>query len=184
MEKRIVLLVLSLFLFFSIANVARAQEKARITSASLSGAEKMENRDARAKILKDYLSRYNSPLADYSETFVKQADENNLDWKLLVSISGVESTFAQQLPYNSYNAWGWGIYGNNILYFKSYDEAIKTISKSLREDYINQWGAKDVYQIGRIYASSPTWAQRVVGFMDKIDKFAQDNPKYHLSLSI
>lgn len=123
----------------------------------------------RAVILYNFLDKYNSPLKVYSRDFVEKADQYNLDYRLVAAISGVESTFAQQLPYNSYNAWGWGIYGTNMIYFKSYPEAIGTISKSLREDYINKWGAKDVYQIGRFYAASPTWAQRVVYFMSKIE---------------
>jgi len=181
---RIYLIITFILFFFLNPKTAWADVSVVTPSAQLVSPKKDINNDLRPTRLEQFLNKHKSPLADYSEDFVNYADKYNLDWRLVPAISGVESTFAQQLPYNSYNAWGWGIYGNNILYFKSYDEAIKTISKSLREDYINQWGAKDVYQIGRIYASSPTWAQRVVGFMDKIDKFAQDNPKYHLSLSI
>lgn len=119
--------------------------------------------------LYNFLGRYDSPLKDHAAVFVAEAQNYDLDWRLLVAISGVESTFAKQLPYNSYNAWGWGIYGNNTLRFSSYPEAISTISKSLRENYIDRWGAKNVYQIGRFYAASPTWAQRVSYFMEKIE---------------
>lgn len=119
--------------------------------------------------LYNFLNKYNSPLKTYARNFVEEADRYSLDYRLLVAISGVESTFAQQLPYNSYNAWGWGIYGDNMIRFSSYPEAISTISKSLRENYINKWGAQNVYQIGRFYAASPTWAQRVVWFMEKME---------------
>lgn len=153
-------------------------------SADLSKAEHELEKDNRARILKKYLEQYNSPLAKHAEVFVKEADENDLDWRLLASIAGVESTFAQQLPENSYNAWGWGIYGDNIYYFKSYDDGIKTISKGLRENYINKWGAKDVYEIGRIYAASPTWADRVTYFMEEIEEFEKENPAESLSLSL
>lgn len=143
-----------------------------VLSAPLAGvnaAPAIDQNYRRAVVLYNFLDKYNSPLKVYSRDFVEQADQYNLDYRFLVAISGVESTFAQQLPSNSYNAWGWGIYGTNMIYFKSYPEAIGTISKSLREDYINKWGAKDVYQIGRFYAASPTWAQRVVYFMSKIE---------------
>lgn len=120
--------------------------------------------------LYNFLGKYDSPLKGYSRNFVEEAGKHDLDWRLLVAISGVESTFGKQIPYNSYNAWGWGIYGNNTLRFTSYPEAITTISKALRENYIDSWGAKNVYQIGRIYAASPTWAQRVDYFMGKIEE--------------
>ncbi len=135
----------------------------------VNAAPNTEQNYRRAVILYNFLAKYNSPLKTYSRDFVEKADQYNLDYRLVAAISGVDSTFAQQLPYNSYNAWGWGIYGDNMIYFKSYPEAIGTISKSLRENYIDKWGAKDVYQIGRFYAASPTWAQRVTYFMTKIE---------------
>lgn len=143
----------------------------------------LEN-DSRVKVLRHFLQSFNSPLAPFADTFVKEADENDLDWRFVAAISGVESTFGREIPYNSYNAWGWGIYGNNVIRFNSYDEAIKTISKGLKENYIDAWGANDVYQVGRFYAASPTWSQRVVYFMQKVDEFALNNPKTYLSLSL
>lgn len=140
--------------------------------------------DRRVKILRDFLDSYNSPLAPFASVFIKEADKNKLDWRFVAAISGVESTFGQQLPYNSYNAWGWGIYGDNMIRFASYEEAIETISKGLKERYIDSWGARDIYQIGRFYAASPTWAQRVAFFMERVDQFAANNPKNYLSLSL
>ena len=133
--------------------------------------------DRRVIVLKNYLETYNSPLAPYAKVFIEEADKNQLDWRLLAAISGVESTFGHQIPYNSNNAWGWGIYGDNMIRFSSWEEAIATISGELRVRYINQWGAKDVYQIGKFYAASKTWAQRVDMFMRKIDAFALKSPE-------
>ena len=115
---------------------------------------------------------------------MENADKYNLDWKLVAAISGVESTFGQQIPYSSYNGWGWGIYGDNLIRFSSWTECIETVSKSLREDYADKWKAEDVYQIGRLYASSPTWASRVTYFMNNIQEFALSNSKDSLSLSL
>lgn len=140
-------------------------------------------RDNRVKILKEYFEQYDSPLADSATTFIQAADANQLDWKLVAAISGVESTFGHHIPYNSYNAWGWGVYGDNVLRFTSFDHAVETISKGLRENYYNK-GAETVYDVGRIYAASPTWAQRVAFFMEKIDQFSQNNLSQSLSLTI
>lgn len=180
-----ILFIVFVFLFIiSPQSIYAAEEKYAASSAALAKTQDEKAEDNRAKILRGFLVSYNSPLASSSGTFVKTADAYRLDWRLLAAISGIESTFAHQLPYNSYNAWGWGIYGDNMIYFTSYDEAIETISKALREKYIDKWGAQNVYQIGRFYAASPTWASRVVYFMNKIDEFALKNPANSLSLSI
>jgi hypothetical protein len=117
------------------------------------------------------LEKYNSPLVPYAGTFVETADKYNLDWKLVAAISGVESTFGREIPDASFNGWGWGIYGDNMIRFSSWNEGIETISQGLRTKYIDKWGAKDVYEIGRFYAASPTWAQRVEYFMNSIEEY-------------
>lgn len=163
--------ILFSLLLITTANPIRAESlEIPVSSAKLSrGVEDPYLTDRRVAVLYSFLDGYNSPLKYNAVDFVREADSNRLDWRLVASISGVESTFGKQLPYNSYNAWGWGIYGDNMIRFASYDEAIATISKSLREKYIDTWGAQNVYEIGRFYASSPTWAQRVVYFMNKIE---------------
>lgn len=140
--------------------------------------------DSRVKILEEYLEQFNSPLIPYASDFVEIADKYELDWKLVVSISGVESTFGKQIPYSSFNGWGWGIYGTNTIRFSSWTEGIETVSEGLRTNYINKWGAKDVYEIGRFYAASPTWAERVSYFMRKISEFKDEKLAVSLSLSL
>lgn len=163
--------LLFIILFFATTQPTKAESiKIPVSSARFSsGIEDPYLTDRRVTVLYSFLDSYNSPLKYNTVDFVREADVNQLDWRLVASISGVESTFGKQLPYNSYNAWGWGIYGDNMIRFASYDEAIATISKSLREKYIDTWGAQNVYQIGRFYAASPTWAQRVIFFMNKIE---------------
>ena len=131
--------------------------------------------DSRVKILKEFLGQYDSPLVPYALDFVEIADKYNLDWKLVPAISGIESTFGREIPFESFNGWGWGIYGNNVIRFSSWKEGIETVSQGLRTNYIDKWGAEDIYEIGRFYAASPTWAQRVSYFMRKIDEFKSQN---------
>lgn len=176
----IVVIFLTTSLIFP--QITLAQKAAGSSAISIAQNPEVET-DNRGKILKAYLTSHNSPLTSSSDTFVKTADKYNLDWKLVAAISGVESTFGQQIPHNSYNAWGWGIYGDHRIYFGSWDEGIETISKGLRENYIDKWGADDVYEIGRSYAASPTWAQRVTYFMEKIDTFASKDVS-SLSISL
>jgi hypothetical protein len=140
--------------------------------------------DLRVKILTKYLQQYDSPLVPYASDFVAAADKYSLDWRLVAAISGVESTFGKQIPTNSYNAWGWGVYGNNVINFKSWDDGINTVSQGLRERYMNQWGGKDIYEIGAVYASSPAWAGHVELYLNKIQTFALSNPQDALSISL
>lgn len=160
----------------------QAQEQASGSSATLSSLLITRGNDTRAKILKKYLEQYDSPLADYATVFVSQADLYHLDWRLVAAISGVESTYGKAVPCT--NAWGWNIPdAQHIFCFNSYDEGIRIISRDLRRKYIDTWGANDVWRIGRIYAASPTWAQRVTYFMNDIQDFAlsQNTP---LSISL
>lgn len=178
------LFILTLLSMSLLTQRATASEKASVSSAVLNPTNGLAPNDRRVQVLRSYISQYDPLLAASAPTFVTEADKYNLDWRLVAAISGVESTFGKQIPQGSYNAWGWGIYGDNSMGFSSYDEAISVISKSLREKYVDKWGAKDVYEMGRFYAASPTWAERVVYFMRKIDQYALSNPSETLSLSL
>jgi hypothetical protein len=171
MEKVLVVITtLLLIAFINIPN-AYAQELAAGSSAALLKPSAQESADSRVRILREFLEKYNSPLVPFAKTFINVADKYALDWKLVVSISGVESTFGQQIPVGSFNGWGWGIYGDNMIKFSSWTEGIETVSEGLKTRYIDGWGAKDVYEIGRYYAASPTWAQRVEHFMNMIEDY-------------
>lgn len=173
-------------IFFLLTNTLKvyAEEISSGTSAALLKPAPFNYPDTRIKILEEFLKQYKSPLVPHAKDFVKYADEYKLDWKLVASISGLESTFGHQIPYNSYNGWGWGIYGDNMILFSSWTEGIQTVSEGLRENYIDKWGAQNVYEIGRFYASSPTWADRVTYFMEKIDDFKNQKLAKNLSISL
>jgi len=154
------------------------------SSAALTPIEISKPKDNRSEILHDYLLKYNSPLAPYAKNFIDEADRNNLDWKLVVSIAGNESYFGQMIPSNSYNGWGYGIYGNNVRYFSSWDEGIAVVSKAIRTDYVNKLGTSNIYEIGSMYAQDPTWANKVTNYMASLDQFASENPNHVLSISL
>ncbi len=183
MKQKILIttLIVLTFLFLG-KDFAFAEEKT--VSARIETKLAKTEYDYRADILRGYLNQYNSPLADNAEDFVKYADMYDLDWRFVAAISGVESTFGHQIPANSYNGWGWGVYGGNVTRFTSWEDGIETISKGLRENYMDKWGATNVYEIGSIYAASPTWAQRVEGFMYQIQVYSLKNPRNALSLTI
>lgn len=183
MKRLEVIFAIILLLVFS-KGVALATEPASKSSAALIEISAQRPVDARVRVLESYLNRYDSPLAPYAADFVEQADKYQLDWKLLPAISGLESGFGKQIPPYSYNAWGWGIYGNSVLRFNSWPEAISTISKGLREGYLRDRTESDPFVIGPTYAASPTWAIRVSGFMASIEAYSLKDPKSSLSLAL
>ncbi|MBI2334240.1 glucosaminidase domain-containing protein [Candidatus Daviesbacteria bacterium] len=125
--------------------------------------------DEKARVLADYFKKYNSPLEYHAQDFIDAANEYDLDWKLVPAISGVESTFGKQIP-GGYNAWGWGVYGNQAIYFKSWREGIFEVARGLRENYLDK-GLTDPYQMNRVYAASPHWGKKVAFFMKDLDSF-------------
>ena len=182
MKKFILIFAVAILMLINTQKVF-GQEKASASSAKIVNSDEVINEDYRVKILRDYLEEHNSPLAPNAADFVESADKYNLDWKLVAAISGVESTFGQAIPPDSYNGWGWGVYGDHVIRFGSWKEGIQTVSQGLRERYMNQWGGKDIYQIGAMYAASPAWAGHVELYMNSIQDFALRSPKDTLSLS-
>lgn len=161
--KKLILITI-LFLITALVNAGPVYGQNSI-SPSAQLREEYSQADNRSQILEKYLEKYNSPLAEYSEEFVNSADQYQLDWRLVVAITGVESTFGKFIPQGSYNAYGWA---NGKFYFQSWPDSIWHVSQTLREKYIDR-GADTVEKIGRIYAPpSPFWAGRVKNFMAQI----------------
>ena len=140
--------------------------------------------DKRVTHLRAYLKTHNSPLADEAAAFVREADRNDLNWKLVAAIAGTESTFGKHIPPGSYNAWGWGIPtgAQSGIGFRNWNHGIATVSEGLRKNYVNR-GAQTIEQMGRIYAASPRWAGNVRFFIAKIDAFVPIGSEY-LEVSI
>jgi hypothetical protein len=128
--------------------------------------------DSRAATLAAYFRKYNSPLEYQAQDFIDAADEYKMDWKLVPAIAGVESTFGKHIP-GGYNAWGWGVYGDQSLGFTSWRDGIFTVTGGLKRGYIDK-GLTDPYSMNRIYAASPTWGAKVTHFLVDIDKFASN----------
>jgi len=178
--KKLVTNIITFGLAAAILLAVPSQAFANTARSSASLAKKpmavaiQKKKDNRAEILELYLKRYNSPLVPHAKTFVEEADKQHISWKWVVSIAGVESYFGQQIPPYSYNGWGYGVYGNNVRNFASWDDGITTVSKALRDDYLNKWGATNIYEVGHIYAADPAWANKVTHFITELDAFEKD----------
>lgn len=119
-------------------------------------------KDGRVANLKAFFRKYNSPLYDYAEKIVEEADRHQFDYRLLPAIAMQESNLCRVIPEDSHNCWGWGIYGDTVTRFENYDEAIIAISKGIKENYINH-GLVTASAIMKKYTpSSPgTWQKGV-----------------------
>lgn len=109
-------------------------DSANISSAVVSPLLTQEEQTVRAqqaKAIDDFLEKRNSPLAGYGPKFVEEAYKNGIDYRLLVAISGRETTFGLNMCKSKdapNNAWGWHSCKSG---FKSIDEGIEVISRKL-----------------------------------------------------
>lgn len=126
--------------------------------------------DGRAANLKQFFRKYNSPLYDYAELIVSVSDKYGFDYRLLPAIAMQESNLCRYIPENSHNCWGWGIYGNQVLRFASYEEAIEKVAAGIKKEYIDK-GLVTASKIMEKYTpSSPgTWAHGVNTFLRMLE---------------
>jgi hypothetical protein len=126
--------------------------------------------DNRVANLKAFFRKYNSPLYDKAEVIVKVSDQYNFDYRLLPAIAMQESNVCKYIPDDSYNCWGWGIYGDTVTRFDSYDEAIETVAKGIKTHYIDK-GLLTASAIMEKYtpSSNGSWAHGVNTFLKMLE---------------
>lgn len=142
---------------------------AALPTSSLTSTDSIEIKDARAKIVEDFFKGYKSQLAGYSDYFIEAADKYNLDFRLLPAIAMQESNGGKKMIKDSYNPFGFGIYGSLALRFVSFEEAIEKVAHSLRYDYLDQ-GLETAEQIMSKYTppslgKGGAWAKGINTFM-------------------
>lgn len=126
--------------------------------------------DARIANLKRFFRRYNSPLYEHAEYIIMTSDKYGLDYRLLPAIAMQESGVCRVIPHGSHNCWGWGIYGNTVTRFDSYPEAVDTVARGLKKNYIDK-GLVTASQIMAKYtpSSNGSWANGVNQFLEALE---------------
>lgn len=173
------IIIVFLTLFVGAVSPVRAQEKTAEEAGRLAGFSSLIV-DSRVTKLKAYLEKHDSPMAANAHVFVREADKNGLDWKLVAAIAGTESTFGKHIPSDSFNAWGWGIPtgAQSGIRFHNWEEGIATVSEGLATRYFGR-GAKTIYDVGWIYAANGnSWGNHVSFFMNQIDSFIPASAQY------
>jgi hypothetical protein len=122
----------------------------------------LELHDGRVDALDEFFASYNSPLEGHAKTIVTEADMHNIDYRLLPAIAMKESTLCKKIIKDSYNCWGFGIYGNKVTKFEDFESAIKTVTSTLSKKYI-QLGYESPEEIMTKYtpSSNGSWAEVV-----------------------
>ena len=131
---------------------------------------KLISSDARGEIIKNYLEKYQSPLAPYAYYIVNIADEFQIDFRLTTAIAQQESNLCRFIPSDTHNCWGWGIHSQGTLGFASFEEGIRIVSEGLSKDYLAK-GYETPEQIMKKYTplSNGSWASGVNQFMQEME---------------
>lgn len=117
--------------------------------------------DSRLKTLQKFFRKAGCPAQKYSAVFLEAADRNDLDWRLLPSISFIESTGGKAAPNN--NMFGWD---SGRAEFPSAVDSIHTVGYRLGHSHL--YRDKDVDGILATYNPNAEYAERVKSVMRQI----------------
>lgn len=132
-----------------------------------------------AEKIDEYLTNKSSPLAGYGEIFVKKGREYNIDPRLLVAITGAETSFGRHLCAD-FNAWNWFYIDPNDCSkntFNSWEEGIDRVADGLRRLYLDR-GLTTIPAIGKKYCGTASgcenWVPNVILFYTELGGDTED----------
>ncbi len=117
--------------------------------------------DLRVVRLQDFLSKLHCPVAPMSRDFIVAADENQLDWRLLPSISVIESGGGKQFRNN--NIFGWN---QGLETFPSIRAGLHRVAFMLGQS--NLYRHRSVLGKLRLYNPDEAYPARVLNVMRRI----------------
>jgi len=121
----------------------------------------VKQHDPRITRLERFFSSHASPLVHFAAEFLTAADKNGLDWRLLPSISLVESGGGK--AYKNNNIFGWN---SGRSQFSSITSAIHHVAATLATSRL--YRHKSVDAILRTYNSRPEYCEKVKTVMQTI----------------
>ncbi len=141
---------------------------------------RIQTEDTRTIAMQKFLFNYNSPMYPSAKTFITEADRYGLDWRLVASISGVESAFGNLIPRGTSNAWGWrGINRNpeGWSQFGTWDAGIAEVTRGLAQGYgihLTPFQIESAYCPPCGLNPAHVWANGVSRYMREL-KYYNDN---------
>lgn len=136
-------LILAIILMYSLWNISSI-DKVVAQTKETNGEVLASTSDWRTKRLEEFLIQKQSPLASLASVFVVAADIYQFDWRLLPAIAGKESSYGKKVPWDkvndrlSFNPFGWGISGDQVVSFSSWEDGILKVAAGLRREYFNK----------------------------------------------
>jgi len=129
---------------------------------------KIQEQDAKVELVRQFFVLYGSPLQYYAQDVIDAANFYHIDFSLIPAIAMQESNLCKKAPVDSYNCWGFGMYGKKITRFENYKEAIYAVAKTLSQ-YKNK-GLETPEEIMKKYTPSNngSWAYSVSFFMNRL----------------
>jgi hypothetical protein len=117
--------------------------------------------DPRLQSLRRFFAQFDCPAHDYAHFFLEAADDYKLDWRLLPSLSWVESTGGKLARNN--NLFGWN---SGRAHFSSPRAAIHTVGYRLAHS--SPYKDKPLDGVLATYNHDPAYATRVKAVMRRI----------------
>jgi len=117
--------------------------------------------DPRFEKLRSFFQKANCPAQAYTHVFLEAADRYDLDWRLLPSLSFVESTGGKAARNN--NLFGWN---SGRAEFSSPSAGIREVGYRLANSIL--YRDKDLDALLNTYNPLPEYAQKVKSVMQRI----------------
>lgn len=121
-------------------------------------------RERQVKIdrLAGYLRKVNSPMADYANIIIEEAESCNANYKIIVAIAGNESGYGR-VPYKSYNPYGY----LNKAQYSGWDTSLADLTCKVAK-YTNKY--TDLYILGKVYGAHNVeqWAKNISWHLSQI----------------
>ncbi len=136
----------------------------------------LTHKDSRATKVDGVFSKFDCPLYGMGETFVNEADANDIPYWVVAAISFQESGCGKKTPLvngvATSNAWGWAVYGGNVFEFQSFEHGIEVVSRYMSKKFYSK-GVTELCDIMKIYTppSNGSWCQGVQYFGDMIQDY-------------
>ncbi len=124
---------------------------------------------AKEETLRQFLLKYDSPLAEYTDFLIETAEKYKLDHRLLPAIAMQETNLCKKAKEDSHNCWGYNVTGGNYKFFDNYEQAIETVGKTLAK-YRDSHNLVTPEEIEKRYtpSSNGSWAESVNFFMERL----------------
>jgi hypothetical protein len=117
--------------------------------------------DPRLPLLQKFFGSMDAPAKDYSHIFLTEADLYDLDWRLLPSISFVETTGGKAARNNNLFGWDCG-----RAEFTSMTDGIRTVAYNLGNS--ERYKDKDLDEVLLVYNPNPEYSRIVKSVMSRI----------------